>query len=76
MTQLAIDLHQIYKNKEDEIEFKSSKEKIEMLLLEMRLKKFEAKGLMKLTTKEKVKLEIPPKLPGRPWSMILKEIRE
>jgi len=34
------------------------------------------KGYIKLATGKKVEIKVPPKIPGKPWSEILEEIRK
>lgn len=41
-----------------------------------KIQKLAQKGFIRVATGEKAKVRIPPKLPGRPWREILKDIRE
>lgn len=79
MSILTIDLPKIYKN-EQIPEFEKGHHRMEELSKEMafqlKVRDLAEKGLIKLASGEKVEIRIPPKLPGKPWSEILKEIRE
>lgn len=76
---VTADLSRIYKGKQIH-GFEIGRYKAEGLtkevLYQLKIRELAEKGLIGLASGEKVEVRIPPKLPGKPWSEILKEIRE
>jgi len=75
---LTIDLPRIYPNRmlpQVESEFETGFRETDELMLRLKLQELAEKGFIRLATKS-IPAKIPPKLPGKPLSEYLKEIRE
>ncbi|MEW6607727.1 MAG: hypothetical protein AB1414_09805 [bacterium] len=77
---LTIELQKTYKEEKQISEFKRSFRETEDITKEIfyqsKLQELAEKGLIRLASGREVEVKIPPKIPGKPWSEILKEIRE
>jgi len=71
---IPIDLTEIY-SKEVLPEFDRGRKEIEGILLQIKLHDLEARGLIRLASKQ-VHWEMPPKFPGSPLSEYVKEIKQ
>lgn len=76
---LTIDLPRTYK-KSQISKFEKTRQETEEItkeiLVERKIQDFAAKGFIRLATGKRVKVEMPPKFPGKPLSEYLREIRE